>query len=41
MATLSEMCALNSKKYVVEQDINIPDLVQTLKMFGQTPPFSH
>ena len=35
MATLSEMRALTSKKYVAEQVMNIPDLLKILKIFGQ------
>ena len=41
MATLSEMRALTSKNYVAEQVMNIPDLLQILKIFGQTLQFLH
>ena len=33
MATLSETCALTSRKYVAEQGIVMPNLLQTLQSF--------
>ena len=41
MATFSETCAPTSTKYVYEIYMTIPNLSETLQLFGRTPPFLH
>ena len=39
VTTFNKMRAPTSRKYVAEQDIIMPNLLQLLQFFGRTPPF--